>query len=108
MNGAAVDLSRSGVDQPRLLSAGTIEGDEVCNLNGETLGTIQDVMLDIQAGDIRNAVLSSGGFVGMGDRLFAIPWTALAVDGANKRFTLDLVLERLKGVPGLGKDNWPD
>lgn len=108
MNGAAVDLSRSGIDQPGLLSAGTIMGDEVCNLNGETLGTIQDVMLDIQAGDIRYAVLSSGGFLGMGDRLFAIPWSALAVDGANKRFTLDLDPERLKGAPGFDKDNWPD
>jgi hypothetical protein len=90
-----------------LLSAGTITGDEVCNLKDEKLGTIQDVMLDTQEGTIRYAVLSSGGFLGMGDRLFAIPWNALKMDGPNKRFTLDVELQRLKDAPGFNKDEWP-
>jgi hypothetical protein len=97
----------AAIDQPTLLSAGTVTGDDVCNLKDEKLGTIEDLMLDMQSGKIRYAVLSSGGFLGMGDRLFAIPWSALTLDGPNKRFTLDLDIERLKDAPGFDKDQWP-
>lgn len=94
--------------RPTLLSAGTIEGDDVYNLKDEKLGTIEDIMLDIHEGNIRYAVLSSGGFLGMGDRLFAIPWSAFKIDTEHKRFTLDVDMERLKDAPGFDKDNWPD
>jgi sporulation protein YlmC with PRC-barrel domain len=104
----AADMSRVGTVQPTLLSADTITGDDVCNLKDEKLGTIQDIMLDIQNGKIRYAVLSSGGFLGMGDRLFAIPWSALKLDSEHKRFTLDVDMERLQAAPGFDKDNWPN
>lgn len=91
-----------------LLSAATLVGDEVCNMQDEKLGKIQDIMLDISSGKIRYAVLSSGGFLGMGDRLFAIPWRALTVDTENKRFVLDVDVERLKNAPGFDKDQWPN
>jgi sporulation protein YlmC with PRC-barrel domain len=91
-----------------LLSATTIIGDEVCNMQDEKLGKIQDIMLDIAAGKIRYAVLASGGFLGMGDRLFAIPWKALKQDKENKRFMLDVDVERLKKAPGFDKDQWPN
>lgn len=105
----AAELPRAGATagQPALLSAATITGDEVCNLKDEKLGTIEDIMLDTQNGRIRYAVLSCGGFLGMGDRLFAIPWSALTLDSAQKRFTLDLDKERLKNAPGFDKDDWP-
>ena len=98
----------TGMRQPTLLSADTITGDEVANLNDEKLGTIQDIMLDTQNGKIRYVVLSSGGFLGMGDRLFAIPWSALQLDSEHKRFTLDVDVDRLKDAPGFDKDNWPN
>jgi sporulation protein YlmC with PRC-barrel domain len=91
-----------------LLSASTITGDEVYNMQDEELGTIQDVMLDITEGSIRYAVLSSGGFLGMGDRLFAVPWRALTLDRENHRFLLDVDVERLKKAPGFDKDEWPN
>ena len=91
-----------------LLSADTITGDEVCNLQDEELGTIQDLMLDVTEGNIRYAVLASGGFLGMGDRLFAVPWKALQLDTENKRFLLDVDVERLKDAPGFDKDHWPN
>ena len=78
-----------------LLSAATITGDEVCNMQNEKLGKIQDVMLDIAEGKIRYVVLALGGFMGMGDRLFAVPWKALKQDKENKRFILDVDVERL-------------
>lgn len=91
-----------------LLSASTITGDDVYNMQDEELGTIQDVMLDITEGSIRYAVLSSGGFLGMGDRLFAVPWRALTLDRENHRFLLDVDVERLKKAPGFDKDEWPN
>lgn len=91
-----------------VLSADTITGDEVCNLQDEELGTIQDLMLDVNDGTIRYAVLASGGFLGLGDRLFAVPWKALKLDKENERFLLDVDLERLKNAPGFDKDNWPN
>lgn len=93
---------------PALLSADTITGDDVCNMQEEKLGTIQDIMLDMHSGQIRYVVLSSGGFLGIGDHLIAIPWKALRLDKDNKRFLLDIDAERLKDAPGFDKDNWPD
>lgn len=91
-----------------LLSAGTITGDEVCNLKDEKLGKIQDLMLDVTTGKIRYAVLTSGGFLSMGDRLFAVPWKALKQDKANHRFILNADVERVKNAPGFDKDDWPN
>lgn len=91
-----------------LLSASTITGDDVCNKQDEKLGTIDDIMLDLSDGSIRYAVLASGGFLGIGDRLFAVPWRALRQDPANKRFLLDIDAERLKDAPGFDKEQWPD
>jgi sporulation protein YlmC with PRC-barrel domain len=91
-----------------MLSATTITGDEVCNLEDEKLGTIEDIMLDISTGKIRYAVLSSGGFLGIGDRLFAVPWSALKLDTEHKRFILDVDVEGLKAAPGFNKDEWPN
>lgn len=101
---ASGDMGSGGT----LLSATTITGDDVCNMQDENLGKIQDVMLDIADGRIRYAVLASGGFLGMGDRLFAIPWKALKQDKENKRFILDIDADRLKNAPGFDKDEWPN
>ncbi|AMC99704.1 PRC-barrel domain-containing protein [Halomonas chromatireducens] len=91
-----------------LLSASTITGDDVYNMQDEELGKVLDVMLDITEGKIRYAVLASGGFLGMGDRLFAVPWKALKLDTQNRRFLLDVDVERLKNAPGFDKDQWPN
>jgi sporulation protein YlmC with PRC-barrel domain len=91
-----------------MLSASTITGDDVCNLQDEKLGNIQDIMVDLADGKIRYIVLASGGFLGMGDRLFAIPWKALTQDKEHKRFLLDVDVERLKNAPGFDKDQWPN
>lgn len=104
LNGAANGVNPGSA----LLSATSIVGDDVCNLKHDKLGKIEDIMLDLQNGTIRYAVLSSGGFLGMGDRLFAVPWQALKQDREHKRFTLDIETERLKKAPGFDKENWPD
>jgi sporulation protein YlmC with PRC-barrel domain len=92
---------------PALMGADTLLGNDVYNEQGENLGNIKEFMIDMPSGRIAYAVLSFGGFLGMGDRLFAVPWQALKLDTANKRFALNVVKEKLKNAPGFDKDHWP-
>lgn len=92
----------------RILSVSTLSGDSVVNPDGEDLGEIEEIMLDVETGQVSYAVLSLGGFLGMGEKLFAIPWQALAVDEANERMVLDVSKDRLENAPGFDKDDWPE
>lgn len=92
---------------PQIMSADSLTGDEVTNSAGEDLGEIKDIMIDVQRGRIAYAVLSFGGVLGIGNKLFAVPWQALKLDADNKCFILDVDKERLKNAPGFDKDNWP-
>ena len=93
---------------PRLMTASTLTGDDVKNHQDETLGEIEEIMLDVPHGRIAYAVMSVGGFLGMGERLLAIPWSALRLDPANKCFRLDADKARVESAPGFDKDRWPD
>ena len=93
---------------PRLMSASTLEGDKVVNSEGEDLGKVEEIMLEVGTGEVAYAVLSFGGVMGMGDKLFAIPWKSLKLDPKNHQFVLDVDKERLKDAPGFDKDDWPD
>jgi sporulation protein YlmC with PRC-barrel domain len=93
---------------PALMGADTLIGDSVVNAADDDLGDIKEIMLDMQTGQVAYAVLSFGGFLGMGDKLFAVPWQALHLDTVNKRFVLDIDKERLQNAPGFDKDAWPD
>ena len=90
------------------LSASTLIGDRVVNRKGEDLGKIEDLMIDPEQGRVGYAVLSFGGFLGMGDKFFAVPMQALKLSREDKSFVLDVDKERLKNAPGFDKDNWPD
>jgi sporulation protein YlmC with PRC-barrel domain len=90
-----------------MLSASSIVGDKVRNLAGETLGKIEDVMLDHETGRVAYAVLSFGGFMGVGDKLFAVPWHAMTVDLEAHEFVLDVDEERLEKAPGFDKYDVP-
>ena len=105
MNDAEQD---SGGPGPRLMGAGTLIGNDVYNREQEDLGDIKEIMLDVPTGRISYAVLSHGGLLGMGEKLFAVPWRALVLDTDIKRFTLDVSRDRLASAPGFDKDSWPD
>ncbi|WP_310598362.1 PRC-barrel domain-containing protein [Aeromonas aquatica] len=92
----------------RVLSASTLSGDDVYDPRGEKLGSIKELMLDIENGKVCYAVLSFGGFLSLGEKLFAVPWSALKVDTENKRFIMDTTEERMKNAPGFDRDNWPN
>jgi sporulation protein YlmC with PRC-barrel domain len=93
---------------PAFMAASTLNGNDVYNLQGEDLGDVKEIMLDMHSGKVAYAVLSFGGFLGMGEKLFAVPWAALKLDPENKRFILDVSKDRLESAPGFDKDSWPD
>ncbi len=92
----------------RVLTATSIIGDRVENMDGQALGRIKDIMLDVQNGSIVYVVLEYGGFMGMGEKLFAIPFADLALDQTGQKFRLDVSRERLDQAPGFDKSHWPE
>jgi sporulation protein YlmC with PRC-barrel domain len=102
------DTTRAGMGTGPVLASSTLNGENVRNASGEDLGEIKDLMIDTASGTIQYAVLSFGGWLGMGDKLFAVPWNAMRLDTANHCLVLDVSKDRLKDAPGFDKDNWPD
>jgi sporulation protein YlmC with PRC-barrel domain len=92
----------------RVLAASTLAGDSVRNSAGEDLGKVDEIMIDIPSGRVAYAVLSFGGVLRMGNKLFAVPWNALQVDEDEECFILDVDKRTLESAPGFDKNNWPD
>lgn len=93
--------------QGSIISAGTLTGEQVRNMDGEDLGKIEEIMLEAADGRIAYAVLSFGGFLGMGNKLFAVPWPALSLDPAREGLILNVDKATLEAAPGFDKDDWP-
>lgn len=105
---AIVGGGRGAGPGPRLMTADTLEGNKVVNRQNETLGEIDDIMLDVSQGRIAYAVMASGGVLGLGEKLFALPWSALTLDTERKCFVLDAAKDSFKNAPGFDQDRWPD
>jgi sporulation protein YlmC with PRC-barrel domain len=90
-----------------LMPAHALVGDPIVNPKGYALGRIEHIVLDVQRGRIAYAVLSFGGFLGLGEKLFAIPWNALTFDADRHRFILNIERGVLEGAPGFDKAHWP-
>ncbi|WP_374089638.1 PRC-barrel domain-containing protein [Methylomicrobium lacus] len=88
--------------------ASKIIGAKVKNLNGENLGDIKDLVIDPERGQVVYGVVSFGGVLGMGNKLFAIPWDGLSWNPDKQYYILDLDKETLKKAPGFDKKHWPD
>ncbi len=101
-------MSTTSLNQTAILSASSLEGDDVRNAEGENLGNIKDVMVNTSTNQIEYYVLSFGGILGMGDKLFAIPPEAIAIDTAEKCFRLNISKDVLEKAEGFDKDNWPN
>ncbi len=102
--GDAATLSKTR----RVLSANTLTGDRVRNPQGEDLGKVEEIMIDLDSGRVAYVVVSFGGFLGIGDKLFAVPWEAFAIDTGEHEFVLDVDKQTLESAPGFDKNNWPD
>ena len=91
--------------------ASQIIGMEVKNLDGKVLGSVNDIVLDPSSGKVRYLAVSYGGWLGLGDKLFAVPNQAFQWrkdDSQNTYLVLNLSEERLKNAPGFDQDHWPD
>lgn len=108
MEQSKIKKSDPGKRYRRVLSASTLAGDAVRNTKGEDLGKINEIMIDIHSGRVAYAVLSFGGVLGMGNKLFAVPWSALRVNEDEKYMILDADKKTLENAPGFDKENWPD
>jgi len=90
-----------------------ITGMSVKNDAGRDLGTIKDLVVDMQSGQVRYAAVSYGGFLGLGDKLFAVPWKSFEARRSPDANSYHLVLRgvsenELKNAPGFDQNNWPD
>lgn len=92
----------------KFLTASSIIGDDIENKEGEHLGKIKDVMLNIQEGSVEYAVIEFGGFLGLGEKLFAIPLQVLKLHPGKRVFILNKKKEDLKKAPGFDRHHWPE
>lgn len=90
-----------------LISAGKVTGTDVYNTAGDSLGEIHDVMIDKQSGKIAYAVMSFGGFLGIGERYHPLPWVTLKYDTRQGGYVVGLTKEQLEGAPTFGREESP-
>jgi len=94
-------------------SKNIVKADEVIDVHvknslKEDLGKIEDIVLDKASGRIAYVALACGGFLGMNEKLFAIPWSAIHYDKNEGCFILNIEKEKLKNASGFDKNHWPD
>ena len=112
----AADGSQSGKLDTKTrgtnVRASQLIGLNVWNGNGKELGEVNDLVIDTASGRIRYAAVSYGGFLGLGDKLFAVPWQAFhfraSEDSKEPRLVLNVSEEKIKNAPGFDQDHWPD
>ncbi|MBI4444853.1 MAG: PRC-barrel domain-containing protein [Acidobacteria bacterium] len=89
------------------LRATTIIGSKVRTHSHVHVGSIEDFVLDMETGKIAYAVLAAGGILGLGEKLFAVPFQSMLFDMEKKEFLIDVDLEKLKQAPGFDRNHWP-
>ncbi len=106
----------TGVNQDELypnmplkyLTASSIIGDKVHSEEDEAMGEIKDIMIDLATGKIDYMIIEFGGFLGIGIKYFAIPFSMLTVNAEKKIFVFNQKKELLENAPGFDLDHWPD
>jgi len=88
---------------PKELYANDVVGTNVMNPAGETIGKVSELVIDPKEGRITEAVVSFGGFLGVGQKSIAIPWNELTLAPASKTFTLAMEKEELENAPEWAK-----
>src|SRR5271168_3375176 len=91
-----------------MIAASKVNGTKVCNAAGESLGSIYDVMLDKQSGHVTYAVMSFGGFLGIGEKYHPLPWDQLTYSTAQDGYVVNLDKRTLENAPSFGTADVPD
>ena len=95
----------------RLISADKVEGTSVYNTAGDKLGAIDNVMIDKQTGKVAYAMMSFGGFLGLGEKYHPLPWSMLKFDTSKGGYLVNLDKRTLEGAPMYAQNdtiNWED
>ena len=93
----------------RLVAATKVNGTAVYDMKGERLGSIEDIMIDKISGQVNYAILSFGGFLGIGSEYYPLPWRKLTYDTDLGGFRVDVARETLEGAPRYERDSaWSD
>lgn len=117
--GAAQTGAIDSKTNARMVRASKLIGHSLVNSNNENVGSVHDIVMDGQSGKVRYVVVTYGGFLGIGNKLFAVPYEALKytsqpttnVLGADRykhQLVLDVTKEQMEGAVGFDEDNWPD
>jgi sporulation protein YlmC with PRC-barrel domain len=105
------DINNPSDTRGRLIAASQVNGTSVYNRSGESLGSIYDVMLNKMSGKAEYAIMSFGGFLGIGDSYHPLPWQALTYDPVQGGYVVDIDRKRLEGAPVYTSDQsnlWDD
>ena len=103
------ETSEKSVAMYGVVPASKIIGESVVNRQDENVGKIHELVIDARKNRVAYAVLSFGGFMGMGNKLFAMPWEAFEFSATEHKLILNVDKEKLKTAPGFEKDGkWPD
>ncbi len=92
------------VSEHRLITASRVTGTAVFNGDGERIGHVEDLSIDKLTGEVRYALLSFGGFLGLGERIHPLPWSVLTYDTVREGYSLPLDTAQLKAAPSYTKD----
>ena len=90
----------------KLTRSSKVIGTDVKSLDGDVLGSIDDVVVDISRGDFSYAVISTGGFLGLGEKLISIPWDIISFDEEDKSFTLTVHHDALENTDSISAESW--
>ncbi len=89
------------------VKASSIIGTKVVNPKAENLGDIKEIVIDPSTGRVAYVVVSFGGFLSMGEKLFAIPFSSFEYNLVNNEYVLHVPKERLETAPGFDPGHWP-
>src|SRR5580692_8945399 len=93
---------------PRILATSALKGSRVGNFAGQDLGKVDDLVIDVNTGRLGYVIVSMGGFLGIGDKLFAVPWELFTVRVGDHEFLLDIEKQMLQDAPSFERTKWPD
>ncbi len=106
-----VTHAASGTSANALIESDRVEGTEVYGADKTHIGSVKRLMIDKRSGQVAYAVLGFGGFLGLGEESFTVPWTKLAYDNELGGYRTDLSADQVKGAPDFARgenQNWAD
>lgn len=92
----------------RILPANTLMDVKVHNNANEDLGLVEELMIDLETGAVRYAIIGLGGFLGLGEKMIAVPWSALTWSPNEEMFIADFDRAKLESAPSFDRNHWPD